>query len=309
MSKNVWRGLIAGVGIALVTMMLAAKLPTSSTTGKISVVDDVGQTVTLKHPATRIVVIEPSNAEIVLDLGLRKDIVGADSSVFQYVPSPWKKETRGLHSIGPSYPSVSEEAVVAARPDLVIASAGIDGLSGLKSLHIPILYLEPASIAGVYHDIALVGAVTGRSARASRLIGQLKTQMAAIHDKVLADSTNRPTVFLDLGGLYSAGPKSFINSLMTLAGARNIVDQFSHQAYPEVTAEQVVRADPDVIIVDPEGTTVAKEEALAGFSAIRAVIHHHVYALPQPSYIDQPSPGLVLGLEELVRILHPGLKP
>jgi iron complex transport system substrate-binding protein len=75
-----------------------------------------------------------------------------------------------------------------------------------------------------------------------------------------------------------------------------------------VTAEQVVRADPSLIVIDPEGTTVAKEEALAGFSAIRAVKHHRVYALPQPSYVDQPSPGLVLGLKEFAEIFHPGLK-
>ncbi len=286
---------------------LGDKVPSAPARGKISVIDDLGQRITLPGPATRIVAIEPSNAEIALDLGLKKDLVGVDASVFQYAPNPWKNEVRGIHSIGASVPAVSEEAIVALHPDLVISGTGVDGLSGLAKFHIPVLYLDPTSIQGVYHDMILVGKVTATSAKAKVLVSRLEAEVQSIHHQVVTETKKRPTVFFDLGGLYSAGPKSFINSLIHLAGATNVVDSFSHKAYPQVTAEQVVRADPDVIVVDPEGTTVAKEEALAGFSSIRAVIHHRVYALPQPSYVDQPSPGLVLGLKEFARIFHPGI--
>jgi len=286
---------------------LGDKVPSAPARGKISVIDDLGQRITLPGPATRIVAIEPSNAEIALDLGLKKDLVGVDASVFQYAPNPWKNEVRGIHSIGASFPAVSEEAIVAVHPDLVISGTGVDGLSGLAKFHIPVLYLDPTSIQGVYHDMILVGKVTATSAKAKVLVSRLEAEVQSIHHQVVTETKKRPTVFFDLGGLYSAGPKSFINSLIHLAGATNVVDSFSHKAYPQVTAEQVVRADPDVIVVDPEGTTVAKEEALAGFSSIRAVIHHRVYALPQPSYVDQPSPGLVLGLKEFARIFHPGI--
>ena len=303
-SLPVWTGAILFASAAA----LAAAGPTSKATASISVVDDLGQRVTVSAPAKRIVVIEPSNAEIALDLGLKKDLVGADSSVFQYLPNPWLKKVHGVHSIGASFPAVSEEAIVRVHPDLVISGTGVGGLNGLRKFHIPILYLDPTSIRGVYHDMLLVGKVTGTLGKAKTLVDHLKSETQAIHKKVMAETSHRPSVFLDLGGLYSAGPKSFINSLIRLAGATNVVDSFSQKAYPEVTAEQVVRADPDIIVVDPEGTSVAKEEALAGFSSIRAVIHHRVYALPQPSYIEQPSPGLVLGLKELVRIFHPGIK-
>ena len=286
--------------------ILGAKVHPSASR-RISVVDDIGGRVTLPRPATRIVVIEPSNAEIALDLGLQHDIVGADASVFQYTPRPWRKALRGLHDIGPAYPAVSAEAIVARRPNLVISGTGVDGLSSLKKFHIPVLYLDPSNIRGVYHDISLVGKVTARRVAAARLVAGLKRQMRAIRAQVAAKAKSRPTVFFDLGGLYSAGPKSFINSLIQMAGATNVVDRFSHRSYPKVTAEQVVRANPDIIVVDPEGTSIAKEKALAGFSAINAVKHHCVYALPHPSYVDQPSPGLVNGLKEFVHLFHPKL--
>lgn len=276
-------------------------------TKPITVVDDLGQKVTIDKPATRVVTIEPSNTEIMLQLGLKKDIVGIDQESFQYTPAPWKAELTGLHSIGSSYPGISEEAIVATKPDLVLATTGVKGLSGLAAFHIPVVILNPQSIKGVYHDMLLVGTLTGHLSKAKAQVQQMQQQISRISQKVSTQTKTRPSVFYDLGDLYSAGPTSFINSLIQLAGATNIVDKISRQAYPEVTAEQVVKANPDIIIVDPDATTVAQEEALPGFSATRAVKDHEVIALSNSSYVNEPSPALVMGLEELVRICHPHL--
>jgi iron complex transport system substrate-binding protein len=273
----------------------------------IKLVDDLHQTVVLAKPATRIVALEPSNAEIVLDLGLKRKVVGMDDSVFQYTPAPWHAELKGIANIGPSYPGISVEKIVAAKPDLVIASTGIKGLSDLKQFHIPVLILNPASIAGVYHDITLVGEATGKTRQAQAVIRQMKAQMGSIERKVKT-THQRPKVFYDLGGLYTAGPHSFINSLIDLAGAVNVGASMSTQSYPLVTAEQVVNADPDDILIDSSaGTTVSQEDHRAGFSAITAVKTGHVYVMPNSSYIDEPSPALVMGLKELVHIIHPHL--
>ncbi|MCY0880339.1 MAG: ABC transporter substrate-binding protein, partial [Firmicutes bacterium] len=99
-------------------------------------------------------------------------------------PPPWSHELRGLRNIGPSYPGINVEEVVAAKPDLVIATTGIDGLSALRTFHIPVLVLEPESIQGVYHDILLVGEATGRTAQAQRVIAHMKQQMTAIENAV-----------------------------------------------------------------------------------------------------------------------------
>ncbi len=283
----------------------AAPLPS----GPIRVIDDVGQHIVLGHPARRIVAIEPSNAEIVLALGLKARLVGVDQSSFQYTPPPWRARLQGVHSIGNSYPAASEEAIVATHPDLVLAATGVNGLGGLRALGIPVVILDPRSVAGIYHDIRLVGRLTGTLSRARQLVHHMQAQVAAITRRVRTQARHRPTVFYDLGGLYTAGPKSFIDSLIRLAGGVNVADRMSSAAYPHVTAEQVVAADPRIIIVDPDATTVAKEEKLPGFSTLSAVRHHRVYALPDSAYVNEPSMALVGGLEELVRIFHPHVKP
>lgn len=313
------RNTLIAIGTSLLlTASLAACGSTSASLGssasapqhkhRIRLKDDLGTIVTLPKPATRIVALEPSNAEIVLDLGLKPEVVGMDDSVFEYAPAPWKSELAGIHNIGPSYPGISVEDVVAAKPDLVIAATGIKGLSSLKQFHIPVLILNPTSINGVYHDIALVGEATGKTAAANRVITQMKHQMTAIEASVKSVKTH-PTVFYDLGGLYTPGPNTFLNSLIDMAGAQNIGASLSTQQYPQVTAEQVVHADPDDILIDGSaGTSIAQEEAQAGFSATVAVKTHHVFEVEQPSYVDEPSPALVMGLKELIAILHPHLQ-
>jgi iron complex transport system substrate-binding protein len=283
----------------------AAAPPSSAPPAPIRVVDDAGQHLTLKAPVHRLVVIAPSNFEIVDALGLRSDIVGVDTSVPSYTPPPWTAAAHGLPSIGNALPEPSAEAVVARRPQLVITNEPLSDLKSLTSRHIPVMVLDPTSVAGVYRDIQLVGAVTGHSRRASRLIASLRRGLATL-SKQLAHIRRHPTVFYDLGGLYTTGPNTFLTQFIQLAGGRNALAPYLKEPWPQVTAEQVVRANPDYILIDSSaGTTVAQELRIAGFSATTAAKDHHVLVLPNSSYLDQPSIGLVQGVRELAHILHP----
>ena len=274
----------------------------------IRLTDDAHHTITLKKPATRIVTLQPSNAEIALDLGLKSELVGTDKATFQYTPKPWQHQLRGIPDIGPSIPGINIEEIVAAKPNLVIATGGITGLSALARFHIPVLVLQPNSINGIYRDIRLVGRATGKNVQARSLVAHMKQRIQRIQ-KAVSRTKSRPTVFYDLGGLYTVGPHTFLNSLISLAGATNVGARLSAKPYPDVTAEQAVKANPSIILSDARaGATVFQVDHLAGFSSIRALKQGQVYAVPHPSYVNEPSPAVVLGLEELVTLLHPHLK-
>ncbi|MGC8487359.1 MAG: ABC transporter substrate-binding protein [Clostridia bacterium] len=299
--------LLASVGLLVALTACGSAAPTSAPgPHPIRLYDDLHHLVVLKRPARRLVVLEPSNFEIVDALGLRQDIVGVDTSVPGYTPPPWGKAARGLPSVGPSYPGISVERIVARRPALVLATTGIAGLKGLSTLRIPVLVLNPQSVNGVYRDIKLVGEATGTEARATTLIRRMKQEVAALTREV-ARTSRRPLVFYDLGGLYTTGRHTFLDSLIQMAGARNVGAELSTAQWPQVTDEQVVRANPSVILVDPDATTVAKERQIPGFLDTRAGRTGHIVAVPQSSYINEPSLGLVAGLRELIKILHPGL--
>jgi iron complex transport system substrate-binding protein len=299
--------LLAAAGLLIGLAACGSAAPTSSSTAHpIRLYDDMHHLVVLKHPARRLVVLEPSNFEIVDALGLRHDIVGVDTSVPGYTPAPWAKAARGLPSVGPSFPGISVERIVARRPDLVLAMTGIAGLKGLSTLHIPVLVLNPQSINGVYRDITLVGEATGTESRAEALVRRMKGEVAALTRQV-ARTSKRPLVFYDLGGLYTTGQHTFLDSLIQMAGGRNVGAELSTAQWPQVTDEQVVHANPSIIMVDPDATTVAKERQIPGFLETRAGRSGHIVAVANSSYINEPSLGLVAGLRELIKILHPGL--
>ena len=301
---------LRGLGIGLGALIMSgcgsvASQSAPSTSHALTIVDDTGRKVVLPHPAARIVTIAPSNTEIALDLGLKKNIVGTDAMTFQYAPPPWSSELKGLHNIGASFPAVSVERIVALKPNLVVAIPGVKGLSQLQHFHIPVIILSPATIHGVYHDIRIFGRATGRTRQANQVISHLKAQLTALQHTLRRQAHHTPTLFLDLGQLYSAGPGSYLNSLITMADATNIASHFSHTAYLQLSAEQVVKANPRTIIYDPEDATKKVIEKLPGFSHVKAVKGNQVLAMPQPSYIDQPSPALAMGLAELIHLLHP----
>lgn len=277
---------------------------TSAASQKIQVRDDLNHVVTLAHPAHRLVVLEPSAFEIVDALGLRRDIVGVSTAVPSYTPGAWRAAAHGLPSVGTSYPGVSAEQIASRRPDLVIATTGITGLGGLKALHIPVMVLNPQSVSAVYHDIQLVGQVTGTSRRASTLIKHFRSQLQALSARALA-RPGRPLVFYDLGGLYTSGPHTFINTLIQMAGGVNLGARLSKQQWPAVTAEKVVAGNPAIILIDPHAGSVAKERALPGFASTKAGAHGKILAIPHSSYLNEPSLGLVQGLRELIQLIHP----
>jgi len=302
--------LIAVIGTLVLTAALAGCANSLSTirskpvgSSPISIVDDTGTHVILMHPARRIISLFPSNAEILLSLGLKKDIVGVDQETLQYTPPPWKSELVRVPSIGSSYPAVSIERIVALHPDLVLSYEGID-LGNLERFDIPVVTMDPSSVKGVYHDIRLVGKLTGTSSRASSVVHRMQSEISAIESK-LRGITDRPTVFYDLGGLYTSGPHTFVNNLISLAGGVDLGALLSARPWPQVTTEQVVRADPQVILFDPEGTSLAHERSYPGFMDTRAFRDGRVYPVPNPSYIDEPSLALVKGLEQLAHLLHP----
>lgn len=306
---------LALLGVVFVTLFSLAGCGGASqaaSQARIAVVDDMHRRIELNRPATRIISLAPSNTEILLALGLRKEIVGVDQDSFQYLPSPYRQEAKGLADVGNSYSGLNLEAIEAARPDVILAIPGVDAtdLPKLEALHVKIVTLEPQNLAGIYYDILVVGKLAGVVDRAQALVRHMQASIAAVERAVRG--LPRPSVFYELdysnAGIYTVGPGSFIDSLITLAGGRNAMDPYVKTAYPQVSSEEVVRANPDVVVLgDTPYTTVKDVEARTGWSTVTAVRRRAVYGNIDPSLLQEPGPAVVEGLLLLARDLHPGL--
>jgi iron complex transport system substrate-binding protein len=283
----------------------------AATRHSVTLRDDTGVRVVVPQPATRIVSLISSDTQILLALGLARRVVGVDTDSRRYMPPPYLAEARRLPSVGNSYdPGPNLEVIARRRPDLILSSTAVRGNAALRRLGVPVLVLAPKTLAGIERDILLVGRATGTTARARRLVASLRRTADSLHE-LAARQRRHPSVFVELGypGIYTAGPGSYIDSLLSILDARNVVDGVSRLPFPEIDPEVLVRLDPQVIILDdtPYATprSVAQRPA---FAAIAAVRDHRVYGNVNVNLLSEPGPAVVEALRVLYRDLYPGTR-
>ena len=275
----------------------------------LTVLDDDGRSVTFAAPPQRIVSLSPGFTETLYALGAGSRVVLTDKF------SDYPAENASKAKLG-TFPKPSLEDIYAARPDLVVTlTAPEDFISRLEDLGLPALHLFPKTFDGALRDIALLGDVTG----ASSLGHSLTAGMRARADAVRARTTNAPAVrvYYELDATnparpFAAGPLGFFGELVPLAGGRNVFGDLTTPS-AAVSSEEVVRRDPEVIILsdadlpeNPQTSALVRERP--GWSAIAAVRAGRVYPLSH-AYLERPGPRLIDGLEQLARLIHPELFP
>lgn len=268
--------------------------------------DGLGREVALEAPALRVVSLAPSNTEILFALGAGDKVVGRDEF------SDYPEEAKALPSVGGSMGEYSVEAIVALEPDLVLA-AGINNpelVKQLEDLGITVYYLaNPTTLEEMYVNLEIVAQLTGEDP--TKLTDSLKARVAAVDEKI-APLSSRPSVFYEIDATdpskpYTYGPGTFGDLLISRAGGFNIASQVT-DPYPQLSLEQIVTDNPSVIILGDSmwGVTPESVAARPGWESVAAVQNGQVFAFDD-NLVSRPGPRLVDGLEQLAKLLHPGL--
>jgi iron complex transport system substrate-binding protein len=265
----------------------------------VTVSDDSGATVTVGNRPQRIVSTVPANTEILFALGAGSRVVGV-SSMDDYPP-----EALSLPKVGTF--ELNQEAVTALDPDLVVGWTGnADALKATKDRGVPVLLFGPESVDGVYACITSIGDAVGQPAAALKLVDKIKIQIDGIGNSA-ADLADSPKVFYALDNtLWTVGPGSFVDELISLAGATNVAGD-GPSAFYQFTPEQLVAADPDMILL-PNTAFTSTAEFLedSRFANLRAVKAGKV-VLVNDTIITRPGPRLAEGLRSLAMAIHPGV--
>lgn len=296
--------LLVTVMFIVLSLLLATPLGCSQPSLPATIIDDMGRAVSINEIPERIVSHVPPITEIVFALGLGDKVVG----VSDYCDYPGEAKLKP--SVG-NYYNPSIENIVALNPDLVLTDGHSESIKQLDSLGITYLVIDPKDIDGIFHDIELLGKVTGVEGRAEKLIKDMRERVAQVMARV--KDAPRPKVFYiidatDLNNPWTAGPGSFVDSLIAMAGGQNIVQ--AQGAWLQYNVEQVVSSDPEIIILPAEhGTAFTSPEVLRGHPAwreISAVKLNKIYII-EGDLVDGYGPRLVQGLEEIAKLIHPEL--
>jgi iron complex transport system substrate-binding protein len=232
-------------------------------------------TVTLAARPTKIVSLSPSATEMLFAVGAGDQVIAADSNSNYPAGAP-KTDLSGFKP--------NAEAIAAKNPDLVIISNDLNNVVGtLTRLKIPV-YLAPAAVTldDTYREITEIGALTGHPAEAADANQRIKDEIAKLVKDVPQRST-KLTYYYELDPtFYSVTAKTFIGSLFSMVGLENIATSGPAGEYPQLSAEAIVKADPDMIfLADTKCCQQSAEtvKARPGWASITAVRENQVHAL------------------------------
>lgn len=252
-------------------------------------------------PPRRVVVLAPGLTDVVLALGLRDRLAG----VTRLDDAP---EVKDLPRVG-GFLDPSPEAVLGLSPDLVLwvtdggalpAVRRIAELSSASHRPFPVLAVPVVSVADVLALPRIVGDALLEPEAGARLAAELTGAVERVRRR--AEGLPRPRVLFLVGRepLVVAGPGSFPDELLRIAGATNVVG--GERPWPVYPLEKAVADDPEIVV---DAAALEPPAGIARLGAIPAVRRGKVVRLPDDDIL-RAGPRMVRGLERLFPLLHPG---
>jgi cobalamin transport system substrate-binding protein len=250
----------------------------SATSGAAAFPATVGDTTVSQRP-TKIVSLSPSATEMLFAIGAGKQVAAVDDQSNFPADAP-KTDLSGFKP--------NAEAIAAKSPDLVVLANDTNNIvSQLKTLKIPVYKASAATkIDDSYTQLTDLGKLTGHTDEAADVVKRMRDEIEKI-TKDLKPRTKKLTYYHELDQtFYTITSKTFIGSVYSLFGLENIADPAdaggAAGGYPQLTAEAIVKANPDLIFL--ADTKCCKQnadtvKARAGWAELNAVKNNGVVPL------------------------------
>jgi len=256
--------------------------------------DDAGNDVRLNAPARRIVTLAPHSAESLYAAGAGAYLVGTVD--YSDYPPAAKKVPR----VG-GYSRLDLEAIVALKPDLVIAwqsgNAAVQ-VDKLRALGLTVFITQPNLIADVAVQLEQLGKLAGTQAVADAAAATFRQRL----EKLRAANAGKPKVrvFYQIwkNPLVTVGGPQIITDAIHLCAGDNIFGHLTRMA-PTVSVEAVLEADPEVIVATGMGD--ARPEWLHDWdkwTRMTAVKRGNLFHI-NPDIMQRHTPRILDGVEKL----------
>ncbi|MBK8226384.1 MAG: ABC transporter substrate-binding protein [Flavobacteriales bacterium] len=192
----------------------------------------------------RIISLVPSQTELLYDLGLGDRVVGITK--FCVHPETWFKTK---HRVGGTK-KVDIEKVRALKPDLIIGNKEENERKDIHELEkeFPVWMSDVRDLEGALDMILRAGELTGTTARAVSITAGIRQAFATLRP---LEEPRTVAFFIWRAPFMVAGHGTFVDDMLKRCGLINVFDE-GDARYPEITAQEVAEADPDVILLSSE---------------------------------------------------------
>ena len=269
--------------------------------------DPSGAAIQVPDEIDRIVVLAPSLAQMVTALGHADQIVGYDTNCV------------GLEGLDPEAAvfdlmAPDMEQLAALEADLVLVSNmtlydQTSPFQQLIDLGVCVACVPNSeSIEGIYEDIAFVASVLDEDEAGRELADGMRGRLEAVAEVAgTIPAEERKSVYFEISAapyMYSTGAGTYLNEMMELIGAENILA--GEEGWLPVEAETVAEADPDVILTnvnyidDPVGEILSRD----GWAGVTAVRQEQVYSIDNLAS-SLPNQNIADAVEQMARAVYP----
>ena len=255
------------------------------------------------HTPRRIACLQPS-ATVILDaVGELDRVVACTRYCADVVPAV----AAGSRIILADSWTADAEQIIAAKPDLVIASVPYQEKAVIEILKsgVPFLGLAPKNLANIYSDIAMIAGAVGAMDRGEQVIAAMQGRVACV--RASTSGCARPRVFCEEWSKPLIASGTWVAELVEAAGG-----DFIGAPGRQIAAEEIRELDPEVIIAAwcGAGDRVPLEKIIRerGWQATRAAVAGRVFCI-RDEFLNTPAPTLLLGLDALAFAIHPELFP
>ncbi len=269
--------------------------------------DRAGNKITIPSKIDKIISISPANTEIIVALGLGDKLVAVDK---------YSENIEGIPENIPFFDIMNPDAeqLVALEPDILFAtgmsmSDGSDPFKPVKDLGITVAYIPASdSIDGIYKDIMFIADSLHADSKGQEIVDTMKSKIEE-YRKTGSAITDKKTVYFEIAdspSLYSFGRGVFLNEMIELLGAENILSD--QEKWISISEETVISANPDVILTNVNyiDNPVDEIKNRTGWENVTAVKNNDVY------YIDNNASSLsnqniVKALEQMAAAIYPDI--
>lgn len=246
----------------------------------------------------RIVTVAPALTELLFALDAGDLVVGV-TRFDDYPP-----EVKKLPKVG-GFLDPNVEAIAVLKPDLVLANPSAGNrklLERVAAMKIPVYVVPGNTFDDIYVAIDAVGGVLGGAyeKRAGALANDIRATVAEVQKKSANKPKPKALVVYSWNPLIVAGPGSFADTLVNIAGGDNIVK--AGREYPSYSVEYVLEQRPAVLIDATESNIEAPP--WKKWTSVPAVADGRVHRVTMGGFM-RPGPRIMVGIRKMHEFLHP----
>lgn len=208
--------------------------------------DQLNRVLQLNEPPKRIVSLVPSQTELLVDLGLEKQIVGVTK--FCVHPSSLRK----TKTIVGGTKQINIKKIKSLQPDIILCNKEENTKEMIKELEsvAPIHISEVNTVEDCLELIKMYGEIFDKHNAASRWIDAIKTEREDFLSLLTLTKQIKVAYFIWKTPWMVAASQTFINTMINEAGFKNVFEE--EKRYPEIELDHPKLNEADCIFLSSE---------------------------------------------------------